>query len=187
MQVIKERYPRIDVELRVGLSAQLLALLQADELDLVLAPVDDRPVAGMRVESLGKALFGFCASIQLDVPARPQTPDALSSWPFILQGDGSVMQAMLVRWFGQGGIQPSRVVISNSMQTSAMLAAAGLGLAFLPIAYYRPWIDDGRIRHVRTRPAIPPSRFGAVFPERRATPLVEAVVRLAVAHSTFSK
>lgn len=187
VHAVKERYPLIDVELRVGLSAQMLASLQADELDLLLVPVDDQPVHGMRVESLGKVRFGFCASSELGVPARLQTPAALSTWPFITQGGGSVMRSMLVKWFGHGGIQPGRVVTANSMETSAMLAAAGLGITFLPIAYYQSWIDDGRIREVRTRPAIPPFRFGAVFPERRAMPLVEAIVRLAVEHSTFAR
>lgn len=187
VQVVKEHYPLIDVELRVGLSAQMLASLQADELDLLLVPVGERPIAGLRVESLGKVRFGFCASAELGVPERPQTPAALSTWPFITQGGGSVMRSMLVQWFGHGGIQPGRIVTANSMETSAMLAAAGLGITYLPIAYYQPWIDDGRIRQVRTRPAIPPTRFGAVFPERRSTPLVEAIVRLAVEHSTFSR
>ncbi len=187
VRAVKERYPRVDVELQVGLSGGILALLAAGELDLVLMPTDDQLPSGLRIESLGKVRFGFFASSDLGVPPSPQTPAALLKWPIITHGPESVLHAMLVRWFGQSGAQLGHVVTSNSMGAAAMLAAAGLGITFLPLFYYESWIAEGKMMRVRIRPAIAPIRFSAIFPQGRAMPLVEAVVQLAAQHSSFGK
>ena len=185
VRAIKESYPLVDVELQVGVSGPMLNQLESGQLDLVLMPTQDQPAPGMRTESLGTVRFGFVASRELGVPARPQTAASLMKWPLITHGPESVLHAILVEWFGRAGVALRSVVTSSSMEAAAMLAAAGLGVTFLPLFYYEPWLQEGKVMRVRIRPAIAPIRFSAILPQGRAMPLVDAIVKLAVQHSSF--
>ncbi|MCW5644696.1 MAG: LysR family transcriptional regulator [Rhodoferax sp.] len=184
---IKKIYPLVDIELQIGLGGGMLSLLDAGELDLVLMPNDNQSTHMLRAEPLGKVRFGFVAAKELGLPARLQTPASLVKQPLITHGETSVLHGVLMQWCGQGDVQPTRIITSNSMEAAAMLAAAGLGVTFLPLAYYEPWIKQQRLQRVPVRPSIPAIQFSAVYPPGRQTPLVDAIVRLAMQHSTFSK
>ncbi len=184
---IKKIYPLVDIELQVGLGGGMLTLLEAGELDLVLMPNDNQSTNILRVEPLGKVRFGFVAAKELGLPARMQTPASLVKQPLITHGETSVLHGLLMQWCGKSDVQPARIITSNSMEAAAMLAAAGLGVTFLPLAYYEPWITQQRLQRIPVRPSIPAIEFSAVYPPGRQTPLVDAIVRLAVQHSTFSK
>jgi DNA-binding transcriptional LysR family regulator len=187
MHSIKKSYPQVDVDLQIGLGGGMLSLLESGELDLIMMPNDNRSATFLRTEPLGKVRFGFVAAKELGLPAKFLTPATLVKQPLITHGETSVLHGILMQWCGQGDVRPTRIITSNSMESSAMLAAAGLGITFLPLAYYEPWITQGRLQRVSVRPSIAPIEFNAVYPPGRQAPLVDAIVRLAVLHSSFSK
>lgn len=187
VHAIKETYPLVAVELQIGLGGGMLELLKAGELDIVLMPNGNQLEAGMHAESLGKVRFGFVTSRELGVSAQPQTPSDLVKWPVITHGAASVLHGILMDWCSDGGVQPTRIVTSNSMEASAILAAAGLGITFLPLFYYEPWLKEGRLMRVLVSPSIPAIQFSAIFPQGRQTPFVDPIVRLAMQHSSFSE
>lgn len=187
MKAIKIQYPLVDIDLQIGVGGSMLEQLRAGDLDLVLMPTNDEPLAGMRTMALGSVRFGFVAGQELGIPKHAQTPQALLRWPVITHGPTSVLHGILERWFETGTAQLHRTVTSSSMETAARLAGAGLGVTFLPLDYYAPQIADGRLRLVKSRPGLAPVAFNAVFPRGRTQPLIEAIAKLAVQNSSFER
>jgi len=185
MAALKQRFPLVDMELHVGLGGGMLRQLEAGELDVVLMPTAAQPVPGMHAEPLGSVRFGLVASPAMQLPDRPLTAQDLQDRPVITHGASSVLHSVLEAWFEQSGMRMNRIITSNSMAAAAMLAQAGLGVTFLPLFYYQPDFDAGRLAILPCRPAMRPVRFSAVYPRGRSLPLVEAIVREAARHSTF--
>lgn len=185
IDVIKDRFPQVEPEIQVGLSRTMLAQLRDGELDLALMPTDGAPLPDMRSESLGVVRFGFVAAPDYDTPNKVQTPESLLRWPLIWQRSSSVLHELLEAWYEEGGVQMGKIISASSMESSASLAMAGLGIAFLPLNYYEKQFASKHLRSIPIRPAFAPVQFCAVFPRSRALPLVEEIAQLACEQSTF--
>ncbi len=187
IQTIKQRFPQVEPEIQVGLSRAILKQLRDGELDLVLMPTDGAPLPDLHCESLGVVRFGFVAAPDYDTPNRVQTPESLLRWPLIWQRSSSVLHELLQAWYEEGGVQMGKIVSAGSMESSASLAMARLGIAFLPLAYYERQFASKQLRIISVRPNFKPVQFCAIYSRSRALPLVEEIAQLARNHSTFIK
>ncbi|MCZ4316719.1 LysR family transcriptional regulator [Comamonadaceae bacterium G21597-S1] len=187
VEAIASRLPHVDVELQVGLSGSMLKRLRDGDLDLLLMPTDGMPIVGMRMEPLGAVRFSFVAGPHFPSPDRTHTPESLVAWPLICQPSSSLLHGMIEAWYENGGVKLDKIIDSGSMETSARLATANLGISYLPLAYYEPQFASKDLIPVRVRPLMPPVPFFAVLPRTRTSPLIEAVVQMAREYSTFSK
>ena len=186
-RAIKTTYPRVGVELQVGLGGELLNHLHSGDLDVVLMPLADTVVPGIKTQQLGAVEFGFMAGPNLQLPKGILGREQILSAPVITHGQGSVLHGILQSWFEAGGATLERSLTSSSMEAASKLAEADLGSTFLPLFYYKEAIKQGRLRHVKVRPALPRIRFVAAHPHGRIAPLTEAIVKLSLSCSTFAQ
>ena len=60
------------------------------------------------------------------------------------------------------GIKPANTITCNSMIALAEMASAGLGITYLPTAYFSSYQEEGYLRPVRTNLVLPPLAYLAV-------------------------
>lgn len=186
IRTIHSRYPKIRLELDEALTGDLIARLHEGSLDLVLAP--GRHVGQELASSaLGRVEFAWMASPQLGLPNRRLGPRDLQQWPVIALARESHHHAAIEEWFAASNARCRRIDTCKSTGVAASLAAAGLGLTFLPVRCYRREIADGQLQIVKTRPVAPPVEFTAVSSKDHIDPFVRGIAALAAEVSDFNK
>lgn len=169
----------------VAASADLFSKLAANELDLVIGldpPTGTDfvavPLQMVQLEWMAAPGFG---------PAEDVIPlETLAHYPILTQANGSGLQRLVLDWATAHGLQVNRVVQCNSLNVLAGLAASGLGVTFLTASYFAPEIKSGKLRVIRTEPAIPPIKYFAVHRTRDLSPLSERIAALAQVCCDFS-
>jgi DNA-binding transcriptional LysR family regulator len=73
------------------------------------------------------------------------------------------------------------------MGVVASLAMAGFGVSLLPLSAYGQEIESGKLRVLRTDPAVPSVEFSAVHPARQSALLMKLLVELASEASSFER
>lgn len=183
---LNARYPRVEVDLDVGLSVRLQDDLAAGALDLVILPMPFVGKARMAAASVGSTRFVFMASPELALPDKVMSPRELQQWPVITLGPSSVISDLQDTWFQTRGARPLRLDRSNSMEVSAKLVRSGLGISLLPLDFYRDDVERGLMRVVDVEPALPEIEFFAVTAGGRTAPLLEVAVDLARSLTSFT-
>lgn len=183
---IHARYPKIRLELDEALTGDLLARLHDGSLDLVLAP--GREVARkLAAIPLGQVEFAWMASPTLGLPDRRLAPRDLQEWPVIALSRESYHHSAIEAWFASDNARCRRIDTCKSTGVAASLAAAGLGLTFLPVRCYTREIADGKLRIVKTRPAVQAVQFIAISATDHATSFITEIGMMAAEVSDFDK
>lgn len=143
----RQRYPGIDVRLVEHGSDQLEKILRAGEIDLAVSLV---PVAG-DFESQRVHCEPLVAAAAAAHPAARKdtiTLRALGEFPFLLFETGFTLNRIILDCCARQGFEPVVVARSSQIDFLLELAAAGLGIAFLPrmVAEQR---DKAGVRLVR--------------------------------------
>lgn len=179
VSTLNRLYPKIEIDLRVGLTGDMRGMIRDREIDLGLLPASEPPGPGLDADVLGWIDFAFLASPELALPAAPLGPRDLARWPLISLGPNSVIAEIQETWFRDGRASPKRLSRSNSMEISAGLVRSGLGVALLPVAYYRADIERRRMVMIDVVPPLPPVAFFAIRAAGDPSPLVARVVEIA--------
>ena len=182
---MKAEYPSLIPIPEVAASVDLFNKLTTNELDLVIGldPPSDRdfatvPLGEVQLEWISAPGFG---------PEEDTIPLAeMAKYPILTQAQGSGLQRLVLDWAVANGLQINRVVQCNSLNVLASLAASGLGMTFLTASYFAAEIASGRLRIIKTEPAIPAIRYFAVFRSRDLSPLASRVADIAQACCDFS-
>ncbi len=187
IHAIHARHPSIRIEIDEALTQELFDRLERGLLDLVLAP--GRPKgSGFEATSIGSVDFAWMASPSLGLPKGRLGPRDLQHWPIIALAPESHHHAGIEQWFSAGGATCRRIATCKSIDVAAELAAAGLGLTFLPVRCYRGELDCAKLRIVETSPTtIWPVEFTAASPREGITPFVRHIAALAAETSDFDK
>lgn len=186
IRTIHSRYPKIRLELDEALTGDLFARLREGSLDLVLAPGTH---VGQRLAScsLGSVEFAWMASPKLQLPKRQLRPRDLQKWPVIALSRESYHHAAIEQWFASENARCRRIDTCKSTGVAASLAAAGLGLTFLPVRCYRREISVGQLRIVKTLPVTSPVEFIAVSSADNINSFAGSIAALAAEISDFEK
>ncbi|MFC3226437.1 LysR family transcriptional regulator [Marinibaculum pumilum] len=128
---LRARMPGLEITVRTGNTADILRLLESNDLDLALAtmPIPGRALQVTPVhEDPLVAVFPAGAA-----PAgRPVTPAVLADQPLLLYEAGGNTRQIIDRWFARGGRSPKPVMELGSVEAIKQLVGAGLGWAVLP-------------------------------------------------------
>jgi DNA-binding transcriptional LysR family regulator len=180
---VRERYPRLVLQLEVGLNPDLLSKLSEGESDIaIVAGTGTGPPLESRY--LGSVQFAWMASGALDLPQKIWTPQELAELPMIYQGAESATRQLMRQWLGgQNDHEPHS--ICNSMGGIASLAMAGVGIGFLALPFYADHVAAGRLQKLETSPASPRMPFAVVYPARQNAPIMELIAEFAVQSSSF--
>lgn len=160
---MRSAHPDLALHPEVDLSAVLRAKVLNGELDVVVVqdlylPEQLQSVAIQTVQ------YGwFCKPGMLPVD-RQVSLDEIAAHPVIEQTAGSGLTALTRRMFAGMGIEIDNVFGSNSLAALAGLVEAGVGVACLPVRYFRPSVRQGRMTCVRASPMAPAATYHMVFP-----------------------
>lgn len=182
---LKQRFPRIEVGVEVGMTGQLLEQLDAGEVDIVAAPLDPPTPPELHAVHLGDVEFAFYCAPDLCPERLPAGPADLAGHSLITYGPSSNLNTRLLSWFEDGGAAPRRIDSSNSMSVASELARIGMGLAFLPNQYAEMDVVEGKLRAVDTAPAFSPIPFYALTRKGRRESIPQFAVELARQFSKF--
>ncbi|NBI48851.1 LysR family transcriptional regulator [Burkholderia sp. ISTR5] len=159
---IRAAYPQLRLHPEVDLSAVLQGKILSGELDVVVIQDIYLPP---ELESIPiqTVQYGWFCKPGLLPTDRLVSLDEVAAYPVIEQNAGSGLTALTRRLFAGMGIDIEHVFGSNSLSALAGLVEAGIGVACLPVKYFRPAVRQGRMTVIRTTPAVPTATYHLAF------------------------
>lgn len=158
MAAFHRAYPKVALSLRTGLVAELRDCLDADELDLVLGPVDSG-LEGYVIRTLAEERLVL---ITAPVPEGRTAPSIttlveVSEEPFVCLPRGSGLHGMLRAAASDEGFAPRIAFEASNPASVRELVSAGLGVALLAESSARapgPPVDVHRLERAPRHPPI---------------------------------
>jgi DNA-binding transcriptional LysR family regulator len=182
---MKKEFPNLVPEPEINSSAALFARLAERRLDLAIGLDPPRVPAFEAVPLRHGRLQWMCAPHVGPVADRINLAE-IAKYPILTQGEHSGLQRLVVGWLRAKGITLNRAVTSDSLSVLSALAIAGLGITYLNEQYFQPELKAGRLRIIRTSPAIPIVRYFAVFSAGGPDPLARKIAQIAKDCCDFS-
>jgi DNA-binding transcriptional LysR family regulator len=171
---LERRVPKLEIEVEVGLSRELLPKLHTLDLDLacIAAPASLAGIVSMQV---GQLELAWLASPKLRLPQRPLTPQILMDHTFLVHV-GSRHWPPIERWFREAGCWPRRLARCNSIPALIKMAVAGGGLSVLPVSAVVEEISAGLLQVVPSAAALPKNPFIIAYADRRLDAAAQIVI-----------
>lgn len=183
---MRERYPMITLDLRVGLAMDLVARLRAGELDLVLAP-GEIWLSEFEAVPLGAAPFEWMVHRDWPVPEEPLTPRDLQDWPIITLSQQSYHHRIVNQWFRRNQGASRNFIECNSIGVIVSLTLSGLGVGLVPRACVEDKLADGSLRILQCKPDLELVRLYALMRGDQCHPIGRRIARIAQEVSPFNK
>lgn len=182
LDLLRERFPGIDLELVTAASTEIVPRLRRGELDLIITTSAAREGDGFAAEVLFERTVH--AILPADHPLAELDPvplSALAAEPLVLL-DVEESAARVVSLFAPLGLEPAIGTRTGSFELIRSLVARGFGYS---LQLQRPWGDrtyEGLPLAVRSiEPAPAPDSVRVIWPERvELTTRSRAVVATAV-------
>lgn len=178
--------PGLTLEPNVGPGLQLIDQLRQHELDLAIVP-GNYWGEEFRLMPVGVVENVWMASPSAGVPEGPLKPADFALYPFLEQSHDSSKSLFYRPWFEEHGFRFNRVFASNSLAVLGELTIDGLGISQLCPAYFRPELEAGLLRIVRSDPMPPPMIYNAVFHQGTLDARNEHIARRAAELCDFSR
>jgi DNA-binding transcriptional LysR family regulator len=176
---LNQQFPKLEVDIEVGLSNQMYDLVRNGALDVCFHPVLEQLDHELDLTLLGKVHFGFLASPRMELPNRKLRPNDLIKFPIISFGPDSVLSAIQARWLAKAVGKTFDAKRSNSMEVTAGLVRSGLGISFLPVTHYRQDIRDRTMREVNVSKPPPNIPFYAIRAKSNMSSLIQQTIEIA--------
>jgi DNA-binding transcriptional LysR family regulator len=182
---MRQTYPRVTLELEIGLTKDLLEQLRNREADLILAP--DASDSEFGTVSVGAVEFKWVAATQLGIPDQVLTPQKLAGWPIITLCQQSYHHKTVNSWFKTDKTPRRRAVVCNTISMLLSLVKSGLGVGLMAVSCIDEELKNGSLQVFESDPPIAPVEFFAMFPVDGCAPVVQRIAQLAADVSTFRK
>ena len=179
VDALRRRYPRIQWEIEVALSYVLEDKLNCGALDMAFTPCELSQARFLHT-SLEIEPFRWMCS-----PSLPGIPDRVSpaefmTLPLITTSRELQLRGSILRWINENRISFRTPTICNTFTIAGNMAAAGMGVAFLPLRIYERHLRDGLLRIVECEPAIEGLEHFSVRPLAENSPVHAAIEEVAV-------
>lgn len=175
---IKENYPKVIVEVEVESTSELREKLAADVIDLIIIPqfLPDQRFTTTKIGSVDNAWM--CAPSlhrgQAQIPL-----EEITTYPLIFQGNVSGTGQAYAQFLAEHGVNATRYLISNNFVAQVGLTVSGLGVSYLPSKCLGYLVDLGILRVLKTRPALPPIQYVALYRSDQQYSLSNQIAKLA--------
>ncbi|GAA5233967.1 LysR family transcriptional regulator [Verticiella sediminum] len=178
---MRREHPDVVLEPIVDTTAQLTARMRSGELEFVVAPI---PLPGPAHTStrLAEVAFALMARPDHGLDA-PLDAERLATLPVLAQSGDSGLTAMFDAWALAQGLVLRHTVASNSLVAISELVLAGVGVAFLPLAYYREHLAAERLVALQGPVPWPRLTYYLITPAGPGSPAAAAMRRVALARS----
>lgn len=154
VRTLKSRFPKLRLQMRAELSAELIRRVELGELDaaaVMLAPGGSLP-AGVVGSHLGTQRILVVASKDYDGVGSRATLAQLAASPWVLYAEGScVCRVALQRSLEAQGHQLQVAVSEHGLGHQLALVSAGAGLGCVAEAALKTSRHRGRLREVRVK------------------------------------
>lgn len=174
---LNQRYPKVQLLPEIDGGITLYQRLERDELDLAIMP---GPFWSYEYDCvpLGSVTNVWMASPSLSLQAD-LSPHDLAPFPVISQPSNSALSHLYDAWFAEQGLSVKRVLTCNSLAMMAQLTMLGLGISYLPGAYFQPLVDRGVLCRLNVKPDLPTINYYAVYKKSVINPVVNTVIDIA--------
>lgn len=182
---ISLRYPRVQLMPEIDGGITLYERLDQDQLDLAIMP---GPFWSYQYEGihLGGVTNVWMASPALDIDLQARlSPQDLAPYPVISQPTNSALSHLYDAWFAEQGLSVKRVLTCNSLGMMAQLTMLGLGISYLPGAYFAPLVERGALCQLNVEPDLPTINYYAVHKKNIVNPIVSRVIEIAREECAF--
>jgi DNA-binding transcriptional LysR family regulator len=186
VQRIEAFYPKVVIEPDVDTSGVLRDKLLADELDIIIVPdaLEDPRCEARRVGELEMAWM--CKPGMVDA-TRPLRMHEIAKYRLLTQGNKSGIGMAVDRWLGVQGIKLPASLSSNNMLALISMTVSGLGVTYLPWRCLQPMIDSGMLALLKVTPALPVTRYVALYRADQRSSLIASVTMLAQDSCDFTR
>ncbi len=171
-------HPRLTVTLRDLETAESLAALRLDEVDLALVDVYDEATwivePAIELLEVGSDPLYLAAPGEASIGDRPTQLASLAKTPWIMDTEGSNIRGAVVRACARAGFEPQVRAACRDYSVIIALVEAGLGVAILPGLALQDRQIRARITHLT--PPMTRRVLIAVKPGRRSHPAIAATL-----------
>ncbi len=181
---VHEEFPRVDLDISIGMAIELVDGLRHGDYDLVLAPAE---IWAQEFEALplGHAAFTWMAGADLPLPNGRLRPSDIREFPVITLDQNSYHHRIVSDWFRQGAVKPRHSVACNSNHLIISLTLAGHGIGLVPVCAVEKELEDGALVIVDCEPTVPPVSFFALLSSATANDVSRRMAQLAAELSPF--
>ncbi|WP_083850588.1 LysR family transcriptional regulator [Rhodovulum sp. PH10] len=175
---IRAQYPNVVIEPDVAAARHLYDRLHGHDLDLIFVPeaFPDAEISSIRV---GKVVNAWMAKPGIVDTGRILTLEELTRYPILCPGGNSGFGLFLNRWFRSKGVVLGKPLSNDSLTALVGLTVAGVGIGHLPWRCYRSLMNENKLVLVRTKPALSPVPYVAMFRNESASSFMNAVCLIA--------
>ena len=184
VRAIRERYPNAQVEPQVASSAELCERLMRGVIEVAFVPESAAQPQFARTALPQYVDHAWMCAPGFDVPSRIPL-SRLASYPVLLQSRTMASDIVFGRWLERHNLHMRQIVPSNNLLAVLSLAISGVAIAYLPLPLCQPLLDQGVLRALHVRPALPKVRYLAIHVPKRATAFTEEMIRLAQHEADF--
>ncbi|MDN7858418.1 LysR family transcriptional regulator [Burkholderia cepacia] len=176
MAQLRERYPRLDVEITSDTTLHLIRLLSTDGVDLIL---QTDPVPGPDFTNLPLCEFPvrWAASPRLGLGGQPLDVARLAEFPIISFSRHSGPHATIERLFAAVE-RPASINCITSVAAMIRLVANGFGVAALPPAIIGRELHEGALELLDVEPEFPALPLVATY-RSQGLPVAARIAELA--------
>ena len=176
MAQLRERYPRLDVEITSDTTLHLIRLLSTDGVDLIL---QTDPVPGPDFTNLPLCEFPvrWAASPRLGLGGPPRDVARRADFPIISVSRHSGPHATIERLFAAVE-RPASINCITSVAAMIRLVADGLGVAALPPAIIGRELQEGTLELLDVEPEFPALPLVATY-RSQGLPVAARIAELA--------
>ncbi|MDP1680535.1 MAG: LysR family transcriptional regulator [Burkholderiales bacterium] len=174
---LRDRYPKLLLEVEVGSSPQLYQKVHSGRLNLAVVIDVVRTTDMVRIP-VGTATMGWFSAPGL-LHTETLSLNELESHTLLLQGPSTGAGQRLEAWLRERSMKPVNVIHSDSLAALSGIAAAGLGIANLPMAVASDALQRGRLRETRIPVESPNLRYVAIARIDTASAFHRAAIQVA--------
>ena len=167
-------YPRLQPDLVVATSMTLETELHKTNLDLAVL-VSPAAAPGFTILPFGVQEVGWVAAAGWDLPQVVRPAD-LAARPVIVNPPNTASYRQTIGWFGAAGARPERLVTCSSVALQAHIIETGAAAGIYPVKMAEAAIAAGRVRVLRTDPALQDVTIAAKYAEGPPNPAIGAVL-----------
>ena len=162
---VNAAYPNLELEIEVDISPNLRDRLVSKELSLgfLIGPISD---PGLQSRPLCSFPVGFVCSDKIRLGKGAIEIEDIAKWPIITFSRNTQPYSRVRELFERRGLRPT-IHASASLATIVRMALDGIGVAVIPSSIIDNLAFAGRLRVLKTRPALPKLNFVVSWP---ATP-----------------
>ncbi len=182
---LNQQYSKLEIDIQVGLSTQMLEKLKIGEIDICLHPVVAPLNNDFELKLLGKVKFAFLAAAAFNVPNRRLSPNDLAKWPIISLSQDSILSDVLKDWLSRATTRTIDLKHSNSMEVAAGLVRSGMGVSFLPTTYYQSDIRRGLLKELQVSRSPAHVPFYAIRARSNVEPHIARAIEIAASIGEF--